>query len=153
MPRQSGGVRLNYVSGRDSRRRVEIRWNFHQLVRRGPHSALPRHRAQQHFRVQVLADFVDQLHRVTQRHGNVLRDHRRIAAEFRMIVARPRDARHLYSSLLQQSLQCGRGMLRRLFNGQNQFPRGALRRQTALDHHDIRARLPRERQIRFRVRG
>ena len=44
-------------------------------------------------------------------------------------------------------------MLRRLFDCQNQFPRRALRWQTAFHNDQIRSRLARKRQIRFHLRG
>ena len=151
--RQSRSVRLNYVARFDSCSRVKICWNFHQIVRSGPNAALARHGPEQHFCVQVLADFVDELQRVTQRHRNVFRQHNWITAGFRMIVPRSRSPCDFHSTFLQQPLQRGCSMLRGLFNRQNQFPWRTLRRQGAPHDDQIRSRLALERQIRFHVRG
>src|SRR5881628_1276075 len=76
--------------------------------------------------MQVLANLVDELYRVTQRHRDVLRQNRRILLRLHRLVARPRHAAYLYSTLFEQSLQHGRRVLRWLFDCENQFPRRAL---------------------------
>src|SRR5208283_3156169 len=152
VPRQSRPIRLNHVAIRNSRLRIKRRRKFLQILRRRPAPLLPRRRPQQHFRVQVLADFVHQLHRVLQRNGHVLRQHRARRLIWVRLVSGPHFALNLNSAFRELLRQQVRRLQRRLLNRQHQLPRRTFRRQYAADYHGFPARLPGQPQIFFLLR-
>ena len=62
---------MNHVVGRNSSGGVKIGGKFHQVFGLGPDAGLARGGAQQHFGVEILADFVDELDGIAERDGNV----------------------------------------------------------------------------------